>query len=383
MNRVGRNHFLDVAKGMSIILVLVIHCGWTDETRQKLLFPFLVTIAVPVFVMITGYVSAVFFEKNDVDTLRRGYAWAPLRRKICRYTIPFFCMYAVEIGIELLRGSEFTFLRLLKGWLKGGIGKSGTYYYPVLIQLCILLPLIYYVVKKWKYGIVLCFFADLAFEFLRNVTGMEGKLWRLLALRYFFAAAMGCFLYLYSDRIAKWKWIVMWSVGFFYLFLMNYTGYQPVFFVSWKNTSAISVFYIAPLLLLGLGKQDIIRVAFLERIGRASYYIFLVQIVYYNYLFPHVCLACPSRVLQFIINEVVCLAAGYAFYLLYNKIAEKGKELRMKQGGNYDLRRGKELYRTCVKDWDEPGALPDEGALQTPGKSPGQAFVHSYCRNKR
>lgn len=77
MNRVGRNHFLDVAKGMSIILVLVIHCGWTDETRQKLLFPFLVTIAVPVFVMITGYVSAVFFEKNNVDTLRRGYAWAP------------------------------------------------------------------------------------------------------------------------------------------------------------------------------------------------------------------------------------------------------------------------------------------------------------------
>ena len=40
METLNRNHFIDVLKGICIIIVVFTHASWPDAQRLKLLFPF-------------------------------------------------------------------------------------------------------------------------------------------------------------------------------------------------------------------------------------------------------------------------------------------------------------------------------------------------------
>ena len=64
-----RNHFVDVLKGICIIFVIFTHASWTDEQRVKLLFPFWIDMAVPFFMLVSGYVYTKSFQKNGIETL--------------------------------------------------------------------------------------------------------------------------------------------------------------------------------------------------------------------------------------------------------------------------------------------------------------------------
>lgn len=50
---------LDVVKGICILMAIFTHYDWSDKQRILLLFPFWIDMAVPVFMVITGYVSAL------------------------------------------------------------------------------------------------------------------------------------------------------------------------------------------------------------------------------------------------------------------------------------------------------------------------------------
>lgn len=326
-----RNHFADISKGLAIIMVTMTHYSWEKAERLQLYFPYWISMAVPIFMIVTGVMSTASYERKGVNTLKQAYAPQLLTQKAIRYTVPFLYMYLVELVIELIQGRQYTFFQMIKQFITGGIGVHGTYYYPVLRQMIWMVPLIYYIVKKWKWGIGLCFFMNLILEVWKNEIQMDSEVYRLTAFRYIFAIAMGCYIYLYKEKTSAWAWAGMWILGVSYIWKISYTDYQPEIFTRWKNTSMLSVLYMAPLFVWGMNKLSKVRCRFLESLGKASYHIFLFQIIYYNFICPYVMTILGSRVAELIISVCICLAGGYAYYLLYQYVSGKVRDFYHKE----------------------------------------------------
>ena len=69
-----RNRFIDTAKGVAIILVLFNHYEWQEGGFVGThLYNWLVCMAVPIFMLCTGYVTAASFSRNGKD-LRDAYS---------------------------------------------------------------------------------------------------------------------------------------------------------------------------------------------------------------------------------------------------------------------------------------------------------------------
>ena len=97
MNKIS-NYFIDVLKGICILIVIITHYNWDKGERLKYLFPFWVEMAVPVFMIISGYVSSKSFEKKQINKLAQAYEPFLILSKILRYTIPFIIVYMLSDG---------------------------------------------------------------------------------------------------------------------------------------------------------------------------------------------------------------------------------------------------------------------------------------------
>ncbi|MBO4950288.1 MAG: acyltransferase [Clostridia bacterium] len=357
-----RNRFIDIAKGISIILVLFNHYEWQKESIMGThLYYWIICMAVPVFMLCTGYVTVASFESKKV-TLKQAYSKKALLPKLCRYIMPFVWFYVAETILTIVfqktgylhyistldfpykdgYNKEMTVVGTILYFFAGGRGQHGTYYFPIIMQIALFIPLVYFIVKKWKWGLWLCFGINLAFEVLKLPFGalltslglnVAYSVYRLLAYRYIFALALGCYLYIYRDKLGKWyKWLFFFAVGAGYIYLINYTSYHRVIFTYWQRTSMIAMLYITPLFLLGLVKLKNVKFSLLENLGKASYHILMVQILYYNFFAPLVWTApknvIPNDAVGFVIGLVICLGGGYGYYKLYGLIAGKYRALK-------------------------------------------------------
>lgn len=354
-----RNHFIDVAKGISIILVLFNHYEWKEGSFVGThLYYWLVCMAVPVFMLCTGYVTAASFEAKNI-TLKGAYERKALVPKLIRYVMPVVWFYILETVLVFVF-SKTGYLKYLStldfpykdGYNKsmslvgtivfffaGGRGQHGTYYFPIIVQVAFMIPLIYAAVKRWKWGLWLCFGVNFALEVLKIPVGRllaelgmsQYQPYRLLAYRYIFALAFGCYLYIYRESLGKWyKWLCFFAVGAGYLYLINYTSYQLIVFKYWQRTSMIAMFYITPVFMLGLKKLKSVKCMPLEELGKASYHILMTQIIYYNFFAPLVWTApkniIPNDAVGILVSLVVCLGGGYGYYKLYGFVANRFKE---------------------------------------------------------
>ena len=76
-----RNIALDSTKGLAILMVIITHFEWTTAERQALLFPFWISMAVPLFMLVTGYVTAASYDRKGITSLRAMYQPRLLWRK--------------------------------------------------------------------------------------------------------------------------------------------------------------------------------------------------------------------------------------------------------------------------------------------------------------
>ena len=143
-----RNQFFDVAKGISIIMVIITHYAWSDKSRLIQLFPYWIGMAVPIFMIISGYVSALSYERKDIQYFFQLYEPTGLLKKYIRYSVPFFMFFGTQIILEYFLYDNVTVERIKEYFFKGGFGKHGTYYYPILLQMILLFPIIYWLIKN-------------------------------------------------------------------------------------------------------------------------------------------------------------------------------------------------------------------------------------------
>lgn len=109
----------------------------------------------------------------------------------------------------------------------------------------------------------------------------------------------------------NWLKYVFW--GFGYILLTGYTAYQPKILTYWTSTSFLTSFWFMPCI-SRLLKAEIFRCAQLESIGKASFHIFLTQMVFFDAAFDNICRITSARAVQLLLFFSVSIIVGMAFY---------------------------------------------------------------------
>lgn len=187
-----RNRTLDVIKGLCILLVIFTHSAWQDNQRLTFLFPFWVNMAVPVFMVISGYVSSLSMKHRKVESIGSAYQLTQLVPKLIRYTVPFLLAFIIEevaflIGDFLgVHTATISIKSVVSTFLAGGSG-PGSYYYPIMFQFVFVFPIIFFIIRKHDYrGVIICLIVNGVYELLKWAYGMNEECYRLLLFRYFF-----------------------------------------------------------------------------------------------------------------------------------------------------------------------------------------------------
>lgn len=317
-----RNNFLDVLKGICILLVILTHFDWVEPQRLKYLFPFWMNPAVPVFMIISGYVFSESFKRKNVSTLKEAYNLKGILDKVIRYTMPLILIYAVELFVKLvILKQQIPVMELVTQFFFGGYG-PGSYYYPYMIEFIFVFPLIFFAIKKWDFkGLVLCAGADFLYEALKVPTGMTGAVFRLIVLRYIFAIAFGCYISLGKMQFKKWMGVASFLFGAAFIYIVCYTDYKPVIFYRWSRTSMLAVFYIAPIayLLITRCKWECKPLVLM---GKASYNIFFVQMAVFH-IVTAVNGGIPGTFVPMLLTYVCCIVLGILFYKVETPITKR------------------------------------------------------------
>ncbi len=317
-----RNYFLDIIKGLCALFITATHYIFTADDRLRYLFPFWIDMAVPIFMMITGYVGTISYRKKNITTIEAAYDWHVVITKALRYSIPFVMAWLLEfIRIVYINGIHDVHLpAMLIHFAQGGEG-PGAYYYPLLMQLIIVFPLLYFLIERQGFfGLVLMFLATYLMEFLKIVYQMGDNTYCLLMFRYTFIICVG--IYLGSSHYKKRNAVAVASfiAGVAFLIFTQYAGCHIPYINVWVPTSLFGCLYIAPLVAFGIRNLGELRFRPLELLGRASYNIFLAQKVYYYTMAPWIYDHVANQSYWLPINLVVSVFFGIMFYFVEGPI---------------------------------------------------------------
>lgn len=323
-----RIEFLDYLKAVCVIMVIITHYEWADKTSP--FFTMLINMAVPVFMIVSGYNFAMSNRKKSDGHLIHMYGWRMIKPKLVRFLVPFFSICLIEILLLYINDRTINPLRI---FLLGAYG-PGSYYVPIMLQLLAVFPVIYFLVQKnAKLGIVAAGLGNLLFEIGVVIFDIDKYYYRLSIGRYLLLIAFGCYLYLHPDRrVKRYQMILMFLTGFAYIVAVFGFDKEFVIFDYWKTTAMPVAFYVFPIVILLFRKFYRCRIpgalgAAMTWIGQASYHIFLVQMVYYHFeLGGRIMNAAWYVAVPF--NILVSVPAGLAFYGMDNRCMKKVKQMK-------------------------------------------------------
>ena len=319
-----RIYMIDYLKALAIIMVIVTHYDWADKIKPGFLY--FINMAVPIFMIITGYNFAMSGKRRAEGKIANMYRKDAIIPKLIRFTTPFIFIYILEIIFKVAwKGNEYSVLELIGRFFQGGWG-PGSYYFPILLQLIFVFPLVFYAVNRWKtWGVVMVAGVNFAYEVILHLCGMPWGVYRCLMFRYLLLLAFGCWMALYDVKIKNWLLLIMMVIGGGFLWVVYYTPYEPVILTYWTRTCMVVALYIFPIVywLLTKGKEWELPGWFgrgISLIGQASYHIFLVQMVFFHFDFCDYFLPMPGKT-EIAVHVVLCCIIGYAYYVVEGKIS--------------------------------------------------------------
>lgn len=327
----ARNRSVDLLKGILAVFVITLHFNFPESVVKTYTYQFLVNKAVPMFIFVSGYVSALSYEKKGIRDFESAYGKDNLTGRLTRLLIPFALFFMAEqilfrvIGLYKVNIFEYGILALFFDFLTGGKGQ-GSYYIPIMIQFTFLFPVIYFCIKKRGFkGLVGMYAINLVFEVLKQAYGMPDLEYRLIVLRYLGLIAAGCYVALdgcadnrekfLKDSAKRFLWVIMFFVGLFFVWFFCFSGYRPKIFTMWSDTSMLPCMYIVPLMWLYVNKSDLKCRPF-ELMGKASWHIFLFQMLYYIYYYNTGTILRLNPGKGYLISVLVCVLGGVGFYLI-------------------------------------------------------------------
>ncbi len=310
---------IDFIKAVAVMAVVVLH-SLPVKTLYRLLAPFHVWHAVPLFMVVAGVNSALSASRQPESGFRAHYSGRRLLRYGRRLLAPFFLVWLLELAVLFLVRPP-TPGKVIFSFFAGGFG-PGSYFIPIFVQHLLFFPLFLQVrdrCRDWHPWLFLLAMLGVAlfFEYLCVAAGLGEKWYRLLYGRYFFAAVLGDFLVSRQGRLPFAGLLAVFSCC--YILAVSYGGITlPIVYPAWGFQHAPAYFYTL-FLFAGLWRvygswawAD----TFLLGIGRASYHIFLVQMAWFWLWGGHLRPLLPGAAVCLLVNLAATLALGYGFYRL-------------------------------------------------------------------
>ena len=240
-----RQLIVDYMKAVCIIFVVCNHSGLFDKKAP--LFLFSIDKAVPIFMMLSGYVIA---RTASGERIKEFYLPEKLWRKFVRLTIPTCITFGIYVALNFIRREEaITFVWIMKRFLLGDYGQ-GAYYYALMIELLLISPLIFWMVKEWEvHGLILIGLFNLLYDIFSSTYGLPTAVYRVLIFRYLLIIALGMYTGL-KKEVKDWLLGLMLIVGVMYIVMPLYWGYDYRIFAyePWDRTSMIAAFYVFPVI---------------------------------------------------------------------------------------------------------------------------------------
>lgn len=327
MEEKKRMHSLDVLKGLCILFIIATHNEFAPEERAMLGFPFWIDMAVPIFMIISGYVNAMSYERKGIKALSEMYSLEDTLGKLVRFTVPFAMAFVFEVVLYLFfMLMPIGFKHDLQLFETGGFG-PGNYYFPIMIQFVFLFPLLYKLIKRYDFrGLVITFFATYIFELTKIAFDMSVNNYCYNVLRYMPMIALGIYAAVSPKTIRPWVHVASCAIGIAYTVYTYYLGHELYPFNYWSTTCFVACMFIMPLIYLWL-KHVEFRFPPLELLGKASYNIFLAQMVFYFGAVPLWYNHMGGKAGRLIGAYIICLVGGVIFYFIEQPITKAVRKL--------------------------------------------------------
>ena len=307
----NRNNNIDFLKGIFVLLVILTHSKIDNSFYQNIIFPYIVNIAVPGFMFVSGYVRAESFNRKNINNLIDAYNLKLLFNNVLRLLIGFVPIFVLEEIISFINDKgqplKYYLYTLYMDFIDGGHG-PGSYYFPLMVQFVFIFPILYFLIKRFrKSGLISCFVLNVAYELIKYYMGLDGLVYKRLIFRFIFIIAYGIYIGLYKDNINRYVHFLCLLVGICFIFVTQNLDIG-IFFINYlSDVSVFACLYFAVILIILVnGKYSN---TFIERLGQASYSIFLVQMFYFRYI--HIEL---NDVVLVIVNFVICIGFGLLYY---------------------------------------------------------------------
>jgi hypothetical protein len=323
---------IDFVKTLAITSVILLH-SLPAYILLDTYSAFHISQAIPTFIIITGLVWYLSFNKATKHTLKESYNRLYFKKKIKRFIIPFLIIYLIDLVYLLAVNFTITtqgIIRILTFQLP--TGAPGSFYTSLIIQIILISPIIFYCYqKKPNLTLVGLFAIDLSFELIAPV--LPYWVYYISSLRYLAAFAIGIFLSkIFIKNTTRFyrtrSFLVICILGiassiYMLLFMRQLT---PLFRAEWETQNLLSFFYPSLLVTIILlvypffakfpNIQDRLNI-----IGKASYHIFLIQLIYFgiggNQVFLLTTATLPVMgIVSITANLIITFALGLIFYYI-------------------------------------------------------------------
>lgn len=322
-----RFELLDIIKGVMIVFIIVTHFRFKyPEDYMKYGFFYWIDMAVPVFMIIFSYLSAISLEKNNITSIKQTWNLDYMLPKVLRFIIPYTIVMLFEIR-EFIFVYKYNFIEIIQFVVRGGQG-PGAYYTPIMLQLIFFTPIVYLAVKKFDFfGVIICFLVTAFWELVQYSWGMDKVSYSLIFLRYISIISFGCFIAIGRVKLNRLVLFIMFASGIVWQSLLNYVPLNPIFMnYEWARVNYLSSLFVMPVMyvLIKCFVACDINFLLLQELGKATYNIFLIQMIFYgcgyaDKIYRHV----GDRWLQLLCCIAINLTVGYIFYRIENVITRR------------------------------------------------------------
>lgn len=306
---------INYIKMNAILFVITLH-----SVPKNILFEtyssFHIWQAVPIFMVLAGLTSTL--HATGKVTIRKEFSVEKLKKYINKIIIPVGIIGLLEL-IILACSSGITLNSVIKIFIKGGYG-PGSYFTPLFVQHILLFPFILILKQRLKdanyiFSFIVFIFISLLMEYLCIIMNIDVNLYRLLYVRYVYAAVLGSYLLTHGINLAFL--VIMASLSIVYIYGVTYTNMTfPFIYPAWYFQHAPSYFYTTIIVVLLWKTYPFFGKLFsrILIIGKASYHIFLIQMVYFWRFAEYINESVDNIFLYVVINIFLCAFIGVIFY---------------------------------------------------------------------
>lgn len=334
----GRKSIFDVIKAVAILMVVVTHFPWTPAERLHYAFPFWIDTAMPIFMLLSGYLCFCSFYKKKLETFGEVYKLTNLYKRLARFVVPFVLLIPLDILCGMYGPNHASFANCLFRIILGG-QRPGSYYVPMMIQFVIVFPVVYLAIRRYGVcGLMIFMLFNFLYECCCSVFGIHREVYSICLFRHLGIVAFGAFLAYWQMRAVKAYGknmnmiicgIAMLLVGALYLYFSCYGYYSPIIFCRWKTTSLAAAFYTVGMFffLMGWGAMSArpkkcqcypIGATFLK-IGSRTYEIYLMQKIFYAFPAIFILNLPINRGMKLALCVFACLFLGVVYGEFINR----------------------------------------------------------------